>query len=106
MRNNYKLPWHIRQFVKRELMDYKTNKRLLANYKGDTRTLIIATTRLDKIDKVFERLNEEDRDAAEAIFNERYTQVGAEMAKGITKAMYYNVMNKVIYLVAQEMDLI
>lgn len=104
--NNYKMAWHIRQYVKKELMDYKKNKKLLENYKGDTRTILLASTRLYKIESVLDRLNKEDREAAEAIFIEQYSQCGAEIAKGISKRAYYNCMNKVIYLVAKEMDLI
>ena len=105
MKNKYKLPWHIRQYVKKELMDYKSNKRLLNNYKGDSRSLIIAQTRISQIDRVFERLNKTDREAAELIFLEKYSQGRAEIW-GLSKAAYYNTMNKVIYLTAEEMDLI
>lgn len=106
MKNNYKLPWHVRQYVKKELMDYKSNVKLLKSYKGDTRGLILAHKRLAQIEKVYQKLNKEDKEAAEAIFIDHYTQAGAEVAKGISKAAYYNVMNKVIYLTAVEMDLI
>jgi len=106
MKNKYKIPWHVRQYVKKELMDYKSNKKLVAKYKGDTRGLILANMRLAQIESVLERLNKEDREAAELIFIDKYTQSGAEVAKGLSKAAYYNAMNKVIYLVAVEMDLI
>lgn len=87
-------------------MDYKSNKRLVANYKGDTRGLILANMRLTQIENVLNRLNKEDREAAELIFIDKYSQSGAEIAKGLSKAAYYNAMNKVIYLTAIEMDLI
>lgn len=106
MKNKYKVPWHVRQYVKKELMDYKTNKKLVAKYKGDTRGLILANMRLAQIDNVFNSLNKEDREAAELIFIDKYTQSGAEIAKGLSKAAFYNAMNKVIYLVAVEMELI
>jgi hypothetical protein len=106
VKNNYKIPWHVRQYVKKELMDYKSNKKLVANYKGDTRGLILANMRLNQIENVLNSLNKEDREAAELIFIDKYTQSGAEIAKGLSKAAYYNAMNKVIYLVALEMDLI
>ena len=102
----YKLPWHIRQYVKTELLDYKTNRKLLSNLNGNTKALLLAEKRLMQIDRVLESLNEEDRDVAEIIFFEKYTQAGAETAKNVSKAMYYNCMNKVIYLVAKEMELI
>lgn len=106
MKNKYKIPWHVRQYVKKELMDYDNNKKLIANYKGDTRGLILANIRLGQIDKVLQRLNKEDREAVDIIFIDQYTQSGAEIAKGLSKAAYYNAMNKVIYLVAIEMGLI
>lgn len=87
-------------------MDYKGNKKLAAKYKGDTRGLILANTRLAQIENVLNSLNKEDREAAELIFIDHYTQSGAEIAKGLSKAAYYNAMNKVIYLTAVEMDLI
>lgn len=106
MKNKYKIPWHVRQYVKRELMDYKSNKRLLAEYKGSTRGLILVNKRLAQIERVLQKLNKEDREAAELIFIKQYSQVGAEIAAGLSKAAFYNAMNKVIYLTAKEMDLI
>ena len=113
MKNNYKIPWHIRQYVKRELMDYKDNKKLvekyksnIAAYKGDTRALLLVFARLKYIETVLDSLNKEDREAAEIIFIDQYTQSGAEIAKGLSKKAFYNAMNKVIYLVAREMDLL
>ena len=106
MKNKYKLPWHVRQYVKTELMEYKGNKKLLAKCKGSTRALLLTQKRLEDIDAVLERLDKEDRDVTEIIFFDKYTQAGAETAKSVSKAMYYNTMNKVIYLVAKEMDLI
>ena len=106
MKNTYKIPWHVRQYVKQELMDYKKNKRLLANYKGSTRGLILVNKRLAQIENVLQRLNKEDKEAAELIFTKQYSQAGAEVAAGLSKAAYYNAMNKVIYFTAKEMDLI
>lgn len=106
MKNKYKVPWHVRQYVKKELMDYKSNKKLMAKYKGDTRGLLLAQSRIAQIEKVLESLNKEDREAAEIIFIDHYTQTGAEIAKGLGKNAYYNAMAKVIYLTAVEMELI
>lgn len=106
MKNKYKIPWHVRQFVKCELMEYESNKKLIKSFNGDTRTLLLATKRLSQIENVLEKLNKEDREAAEIIFIDQYTQGGAEVAKGLSKAAYYNAMNKIIYLTAKEMGLI
>lgn len=86
-------------------MDFKSNKKLLRNYKGDTRSLILINTRLKQIEDVFDSLGEEDRKAAEMIFFDKTSQISAE-CYGLSKAAYYNVMNKVIFLTAREMDLI
>lgn len=106
MKNTYKLPWHIRQYVKAELMEYKNNVKLIKACKGSSRAILLTQIRLDKINAVLESLNKEDRDVTEIIFFDKYTQAGAETAKCVSKAMYYNTMNKVIYLVAKEMELI
>lgn len=105
-KNKYKLPWHIRQYVKQELLNYKRNKQLLNDFTASTRTLLLAEKRLKAIENVLEHLNEEDRELAEIIFIDKYSQAGAEEAKSVTKAMYYNCMNKVIYLTAIELELI
>lgn len=106
MKSKYKIPWHVRQYVKKELMDYKSNKKLIRKLKGNTRELILINIRLSQIENVLNSLNKEDREAAEIIFIDQYTQGGAEIAKGLSKAAYYNAMNKVIYLTAIEMELI
>lgn len=106
MKTRYKTPWHVRQFVKQELLDYKSNKRLMSKYTGSTHDLLLINTRINQIDNVLNRLSKEDREAAEIIFFDKYSQSSAEISKGISKAAYYNAMNKIIYLVAKEMDLI
>lgn len=108
MTNPYKMAWHIRQFVKAELMDYTKNKKMLesCSSRTSTRAILIGSERIAKIENVLERLNEEDRAAFEIIFIQKYTQAGAETSKNISKSAYYNTMNKVIYLVACEMGLI
>ena len=106
MKSKYKIPRHIRQYVKCELMEYANNKRLLSTFEGDTRTLLLANKRISQIENVLQSLNTEDREAAEIIFIDKYTQGGAEVAKGLSKAAFYNAMNKIIYLTAKEMELL
>ena len=103
---NYVVAWHIRQFVKKELIDYTKNKKMLERYQGNTRELIIAYKRINQIETVLEQLNEADREAFDIIFVDQYTVVGAEIARGLGRGAYYNAMNKIIYLVAKEMELI
>lgn len=102
----YKVPWHIRQYVKTELLEYKDNRKILSKLQGNTKTILLAERRLGQIDDVIDSLNDEDREVAEIIFFKKYSQAKAETYKGISKAMYYNCMNKVIYLVAKQMELI
>ena len=53
----YKVPWHVRQYVKQELLDYRKNKKLLKSYKGSTRSLLLAEKRLAAIDTVINTVN-------------------------------------------------
>jgi hypothetical protein len=66
----------------------------------------LAHKRISQIENVLQSLNTEDREAAEIIFIDKYTQGGAEVAKGLSKAAFYNAMNKIIYLTAKEMELL
>lgn len=111
MSNRYKLPLHIKNYVKTELYDYERNKRLIYDLERDntlrkTRTLLLAIQRINKIDKVYNKLSEEDKDAVKKIFFEKHNQVYAEANDNITKDMYYNIKNKMIYLTAIEFELI
>ena len=105
--NKYKIPWHVKQYVKKELMDYKSNKKLIQKTKptDNSRGLILARLRITQIERVLERLDKEDKDAAEIIFFDQYTQAGAELL-GVSKSAFYRAMDKIIYLTAKEMDLI
>lgn len=108
MGKKYKLPLHIKKYIQTELYDYKKNKKLIIMLEKEnvpTRTFLLATRRLNKIDKVYNNLSKEDKEAVEKIFFEKHNQVYAEMNDGITKDMYYNIKNKMIYLTAIEFDL-
>ena len=108
MGKKYKLPLHIKKYIQTELYDYKKNKKLIdtLNNNTSTRTYLLAIQRINKIDKVLNQLSKEDKEAVEKIFFERHNQVYAEMNYHITKDMYYNIKNKMIYLTAIEFDLI
>jgi hypothetical protein len=103
-KNENKIPWHIRQYVKAELMDYSSTKKLLKDVK-DTRALLVATKRVEHIEAVFNSLTAEDRKVSDLIFIKHYTQAKAE-CEGIGKNVYYNVMNKVINKTAKELELV
>lgn len=102
----YKVEWHIRHYVRTELQDYNKNKRMLSESKTiDTHTRLVVSDRLSRIEYALSLLNEEERAVADLIFNKRYTQAKAEL-EGIGYKQYYNTMNKTIYMVARELDLI
>lgn len=109
MRNKYKLPSHLRNYIKNELYDYKKNKKKIKEIQTtntSTRTLLIATQRIQRIETVFNNLSDEEKEIAEKIFFEKCNQVYMEINHYVTKDMYYNLMNKVIYLIAKEFEMI
>lgn len=108
MCKKYKLPLHIKNYIQTELYDYKKNKKIIETISNSTstRTLLLAIQRLDKIEKVYKNLSKEEKEAVKKIFFEKHNQVYAEMNDGITKDMYYNIKNKMIYYTAIEFDLI
>ena len=109
MQKRYKLPLHIRNYVKRELYDYKKNIKKLEEfqkYPTSSRTLVIIALRLERINAVLNRLSKEEIEIIDVIFFKQHNQVYAEMHYSITKDMYYNKMNKMLYLTAEELELI
>lgn len=108
MDKKYKLPLHIKKYIQTELYDYKKNKKLIDTLDNNisTRTYLLAIQRINKIEKVLNNLPKEEKAAVEKIFFEKHNQVNAEIQDGLTKDMYYNIKNKMIYLTAIEFDLI
>ena len=111
MRGKYKLPLHIKNYIKNELYDYEKNKRIIKELQKSksntsTRTLLIASRRINQIEIVYNKLPKEDKQAVKKIFFEHHSQIYAEVNDNITKDMYYNIMNKMIYLTAIEFELI
>ncbi len=109
MSKKYKLPLHIKKYIQTELYDYKKNKKLIVMLEKEnvsTRTFLLAIQRLNKIDKVYNNLSTEEKQAFEKIFIDKHNQINAEMNDNITKDMYYNIKNKIIYLTAIEFELI
>lgn len=136
MRKNYKLDSHVKSYIKKELYNYEYNKKKLeelqeeilegsatadgqprGNNTSDTtfqkaeklitsRSILIVTRKLQNIENALKKLNKEEREIAEIIFFKGHKQVYAQMHDNITKDMYYNVMNKTIYLTAVEFEVI
>jgi hypothetical protein len=109
---NYKLSYHLRSYIKQELYDYNRNKQILKDLsikestQITTKTLLILTKKVNSIENVYNNLNENDQEIFNIIFKKGCNQLYAKTYYNITKDMYYNAMNKIIYLVAQEYELI
>ena len=107
---NYKLSYHLRNYIKQELYDYNRNKQILHELSSQrssqitTKTLLILTKKVNSIENVYNNLNENDQELFNIIFEKGCNQLYAKTYYNITKDMYYNAMNKIIYLVAQEYE--
>ena len=107
---NYKLSHHLRNYIKQELYDYNRNKQILQDLSSQkssqipTKTLLILTKKVHSIEKVYQGLNENDQELFNIIFEKGCNQLYAKTYYNITKDMFYNAMNKIIYLVAQEYE--
>ena len=108
--NNYKVSYHLRNYIKQELYDYNRNKQIiqeLTNQKTSqvaTKSLLILTKKVNCIENVYNKLNENDQELFNIIFEKGCNQLYARTYYNVTKDMYYNAMNKIIYLVAQEYE--
>ena len=108
----YKLPLHIKNYVKQELYNYNKNKLMLKELQKQqsnnivTRTLLIATQKINQIENVFNNLTTEEKELVVIIFFNKTNQVKAEVHYYISKDAYYNIMNKMLYLTAVEFNLI
>lgn len=108
--NNYKVSYHLRNYIKQELYDYNRNKQILQDLtmkntsKVTTKTLLILTKKVNCIENVYNRLNENEKELFNIIFEKGCNHLYAKTYYNITKDMYYNGMNKIIYLTAQEYE--
>lgn len=108
----YKLPLHIKNYIKQELYDYKKNIKFIEKLQKQepndfvTRTLLIATQKINLIENVLKKLSKEEKELIEIIFFKKTNQTQAEIYYYISKDAYYNTMNKMLYLTAIEFDLI
>lgn len=115
MNKNYKLKYHLRNYIKQELYDFNKNKQILKDIQKDinsmetgqtvsSKTVLILQKKIMGIEKVYARLNEDEKALFNIIFEKGCNQLYAKTYYNITKDMYYNAMNKIIYLVAQEYE--
>ena len=68
-----------------------------------SRAIMVVSERLHYIQNAIDRLNEEEKEILEIIFKKRLSQKAAETYECISKAQYYNLYNKIIYLAAIEL---
>lgn len=113
MRKDYKIKYHLRNYIKQELYDFNKNKQILEDLQSNltktnqlinTKSLLILTKKINSIQKVYDGLNKEEKELFDIIFNKGCNQLYAKTYYNVTKDMYYNAMNKIIYLTAQEYD--
>ena len=130
--SKYKLPKHVRNFIKSELYNYEFNKKKLQEMQDDilhatgtsdgqpkgngtsdttynkveklitSRSILIVTDKINKIERAFNKLSEDDQEVVDLIFFKGHGQIYAQMNDNISKDVYYNTMNKMIYLTAIE----
>ena len=70
--------------------------------KTSTRRLLTIEYRIRAIERAFTMLVPDEMQVVELIFKEGKSQIYTEMNNNITKDTYYNTMNKIIWLVANE----
>lgn len=68
-----------------------------------SRAILVVAEKLHYITNAIDRLNEEEKEIFEIIFKKRLNQKAAEAYECISKAQYYNLYNKIIYLAAIEL---
>lgn len=131
-RKQIKLPRHVRNYLRKEICDYEANIEYLkqleddilyssgsndgqprGNKTGDStaakaeklitsRAILIVTDKISKIKRALDKLSEDEYKDVEKIFFQRHSQAYAEIHDNISKDMYYDIMNKMIYLTAIE----
>ena len=101
-----KLPKEIKRYYERELKQYSKNKKILEKAlqgcKTNTRTILFLENRINNIETVIKQLNDFEQEVFDMIFNKKYDWLYCKTIKQIDKNTYYNILNKCIYMLAQE----
>lgn len=101
-----KLPKEIKRYYERELKQYSNNKKrlekALQGNKTSTRTILFLENRINNIETVIKQLNEFEKEVFDMIFNKKYDWLYCKTMKSIDKNTYYNILNKCIYMLAEE----
>ena len=132
MRNKYKLESYKKNYIMHELYNYESNKKLLKELEDDilnststndgqprgngtsdttaqkatklmtSKAILTVTKKINNIENALSKLNEEEKEIEDIIFNKRCSQVKAETKYNISPDIYYNTRRKIVYLTAIE----
>ena len=100
-----KIPKEVKRYYERELRQYWKNKSLLNKFedkKLHSRQILFLEERIESIENVIKRLTPFEQEVFELIFKENIDWLYAKTMNGIDKNTYYNIMNKAIYMLAEE----
>lgn len=105
--SNAKMPIEVKKYYKRELYQYKKNKErlddiIINKQKANTRNILFLQQRLENIETVISKLDTFEKEVFDMIFNRNMDWLYCKTFKGIDKSTYYNIINKCIYLLAEE----
>ena len=133
MSKDYKLPNWVKVNVTNELYHYWENVKLLEELKDEimesssappdgqprgnqrgkpteskvmklnSRAILVTANKIMQIENVIKMLNESEKEVFNLIFKERLNNIQVYERKKIGRYTYYNVKNKVIWLVSIEM---
>lgn len=102
-----KMPVEIKKYYKRELYQYRKNKERIDKIfknkeKANTRNILFLEQRIANIETVISKLDSFEKEVFDMIFNKNMDWLYCKTIKGIDKSTYYNIINKCIYLLAEE----
>lgn len=102
--SNSKLAVEVKKYYKRELYQYKENKARIQtiNKEISTRQILFLCQRMNNIETVISKLDNFEKEVFDMIFNKKMDWKYCKTIKNIDKSTYYNLINKCIYLLAEE----
>lgn len=120
---NYKIPKELKKRMERELRQYYYNKKKLNKLKNDiineknktkdptgttvtkvesTRSLLYLEERIEYVENVYNKLRPFEQEVYDLIFKEGCDFTYCETNKNVSRTTYYNILNKSVYLLAEE----
>lgn len=101
-----KLSKESKKYYERELKQYKENKKrlqqLLSSKKANMRVVLFLENRINNIEAVIRQLDSFEKEVFDMIFIKGYDWLYCKEIKNIGKYTYYNILNKIIYMLAKE----